>query len=190
MRPRCRSFYSGALRDEKVISEIKSIPSRNGPIEKMGIRARQQQGWEVNGARGVGNKKNECALLWTAYSVDWCWWCLMACRSNWSCAFPPALYNLISGIGAQKNGAIFCPRQPSRALAQTFLKTAFSKNKQAGNAPRAHINIHNAAHTLIRRAAIASSSLFVHTTTAFQLLIFNSPAPAHINMLLKPSSFS
>jgi hypothetical protein len=108
----------------------------------------------------------------------------MACRSNWSCAFPLLPYNLISGIGAQRNGAIFCPRQPSRALAQTLLKTAFSKNKQAGN-----------AHCMCREKAIASSSLFVHATTAFQLLIFNSPRArtpysTYQHVALKPSSFS
>jgi hypothetical protein len=69
-----------------------------------------------------------------------------------------------------------------------FSQNSLFKEQTSGKrTARTYINIHN---TLIRKAAIASSSLFVHATTAFQLLIFNSPAPAHINMLLKPSSFS
>jgi hypothetical protein len=83
----------------------------------------------------------------------------------------------------------FVLAKPSRALAQTFLKTAFSKNKQAGNAPRAlaHINIQHthqksdrifftfcACHHRISTSDIQQPRTSTHQHVAQTIVIFST----------------
>lgn len=174
----CRSFYSGAERDEKVISEIKRIQRRNGPIEKMGIRARQRAAQAESDERWMERSAWEIRKTNAEERIYRKW--IDAGGALWrvgvtgAARFLSCAAYIIWSLASRHKGTepSFVLAKPSRALAQTLLKTGLFKEQTSGKC---------AERIACRKKAIASSSLFVipYTTTAFQLLIFNSPAPPY-----------